>query len=139
MEQAPETKIHHNNAAHDLADRIAPMHDGVGGAFISHLQVENWTGTTRPRTYGIVARANRILQREHGIFLVNHRGKGYQIARAGEEVDVCREVYETGVRRIARGVAMANHIKMDRLTEAQKSRTLEKTQQMANVYGLLTG
>ena len=112
------------------------------GNVIPHLTIENFLGIRRlePKSkyYALVKRIKTILKCDYGIFLKTEPKIGYRLALPGQEVDLCKGKFLSGIKKTRQAVADGNYIRLDNIKDdATKNRTIQEFQMMANITGLL--
>lgn len=128
-----------NDIVDEAAEKISSIAEGT---ILPHVVMEDMLGTSRldnkERYYSLMGKLRDQLKQRHGIFLKTERKVGYSIALAGEEIDLCAGKVESGIKRVWRGIAEANLIRIDNIADAdKKQRTISKAQKMSNILGLL--
>lgn len=124
-----------------LANKIKDMDHGT---VLAHLYLANEIGVpyrdggnTNNNYFSWVNKLKSKLVDDFGVFLTSVSGVGYKIVLPGEEYEVCKKQISTGIRRVRKGAAEAQKIRIDRIEdEQQRSHTLLQIQKFANLAGL---
>lgn len=110
------------------------------GTMLTHLALAEILGE-RVKTagyYSMVTRLKKQLRHKCSIFLSCTNRVGYLIATPGTEIDVADMQCERGIRQYVSGVKQMQYIAVDKITdEPLKQRTIKKSQDRANIIGLL--
>lgn len=127
-----------SNICKEAADTIS----GIGlGNTVSHDVLEGMLklsrDTDKERYYALVNKVRNILIRDAGVFLKNIPKKGYLIVPPGEEIDLCKGEFVRGQRTMKRAVAKSLYIRIDRISEQARNRTIEESQKMVNIATFL--
>jgi len=107
------------------------------GNTVPHDVLENMLRLSRDKEkekyYALVNKVRKILIWDKGIFLKTIPKKGYLLVPPGGEIDLCKGEFVRGQKTIKRSVAKTVCIRIDRMSEQDRNRTIEEAQRMANL------
>lgn len=106
---------------------------------IPHIVMAEMLETTYDNgNYGSrVASLKNYLRGKHGIFLKVSRKAGYVIVPHGDEIDLCEGKCVQGVKMIYTGVKQTTDIRLDKVPEPKKQKTITTANKWGNIIGML--
>ena len=123
---------HVEHAAVSIAD--------LGETLLLHDALAEMLGSSRENDgeYRYMVHLLKRQLRELGIFLISVPCKGYKTVPRGEEIDVCGGKFKRGLKAAARGLRDTQYIRLEKLTDAQKEKTIAEIQKMSNCMAMIT-